>query len=104
MALQLWALVRLVQAIGSFFLPPVAKMSTAQAVGYGAANLAAEAPGWDFDAVRDSAAATWREALASIELEAARDTSSLPERTTARAALDDLLVRLRVDGLAGGSG
>jgi predicted alpha-1,2-mannosidase len=35
------------------------------------ANLDAEAPGWDFDAQRAAAAAAWRTALASLEIEAA---------------------------------
>ena len=35
------------------------------------ANLEAEAPGWDFDAQRAAAAAAWRDALGSLEIEAA---------------------------------
>jgi predicted alpha-1,2-mannosidase len=35
------------------------------------ANLEAEAPGWDFDAQRVAAAAAWRDALGSLEIEAA---------------------------------
>ncbi|MDB6156898.1 MAG: Alpha,2-mannosidase family protein [Gammaproteobacteria bacterium] len=35
------------------------------------ANLEAEAPGWDFDAQRAAAAAAWRDALGSLQIEAA---------------------------------
>ena len=35
------------------------------------ANLQAEAPGWDFDAHRAAAAAAWRDALGSLQIEAA---------------------------------
>ena len=35
------------------------------------ANLETEAPGWDFDAQRAAAAAAWRDALGSLEIEAA---------------------------------
>ena len=35
------------------------------------ANLDAEAPGWDFDARRTAAAAAWRDALGTVEIEAA---------------------------------